>query len=167
MVSKLILLGVPNSIKEEVIKRTLDKELASLESTLLVTDRDYKPTRTQQENWIKYAVIKEFPAGMPWEDAEEEKKKQGNNNARLTYVLQVHQLDYERLKYLCQIAQQRKMWHKHLGNAAFTVEIPESESQQGEKTRYVQMVQTHGSVQLSLGATLINGAIDAYSKFSL
>ncbi len=37
-VSKLILLGVPNSIKEEVIKRTLDKELASLDSTLLVTE---------------------------------------------------------------------------------------------------------------------------------
>ncbi len=42
MVSKLILMGVLNSIKEEVIKRTLDKKLASLESTLLVTDRDYK-----------------------------------------------------------------------------------------------------------------------------
>ncbi len=46
-VSKLILLGVPNSIEEEVIKRTLDKELASLESTLLLTDRYYKLTRTQ------------------------------------------------------------------------------------------------------------------------
>jgi hypothetical protein len=51
----------------------LDKELASLKSILLVTDRDYKLTRTQQENWIKYMVIKEFPAGMPWEDAEEKK----------------------------------------------------------------------------------------------
>ncbi len=69
-----LLLGVPNSIKEEVIKRTLDKELASLESTLLVTDRDYKLTKTQQENWIKYTVIKEFPSGMHWEDAEEKKK---------------------------------------------------------------------------------------------
>ncbi len=85
-VSKLILLRVPNSIEEEVIKQTLDEELASLESTLLVTDRDYKLTKTQQENWIKYTVIKEFPAGMPWEDAEEKKKKQGNNNARLAYI---------------------------------------------------------------------------------
>ncbi len=134
-VPKLILLGVPNSIKEEVIKQTLDEEQASLESTLLVTDRDYKLTRTQRENWIKYAVIKEFPAGMPWEDEEEKKKKKGSNNARLVYVLQVHQQDYKRLKYLCQIAKQRKMWHKHWGNAALTVEIPESKSQQREKTR--------------------------------
>jgi hypothetical protein len=33
-VSKLILLGVPNSIKEEVIKRTLDEVLADLEGKL-------------------------------------------------------------------------------------------------------------------------------------
>jgi hypothetical protein len=167
MVSKLILLGVPNSIKEEVIKWILDKELASLESTLLVTDRDHKLTKTLQENWIKYLVIKEFPARMPWEDAEEKKKKQGNNNARLAYVLQVHQPDYNCLKYLCQIAKQCKMWHKQRGNAAFTVEILESKSQQGEKTRYVQMVQTHGLVQLSLGAASINRVIDVDSKFSL
>jgi hypothetical protein len=50
MVSKLILLGVPNSIEEEVIKWTLDEELASLESTLLVTDSNYKLTKNQQEN---------------------------------------------------------------------------------------------------------------------
>ncbi len=92
-VSKLILLGVPNSIKEDVIKRTLDEELASLECTLLVTDSDYKLTKNQQKNWIKYAVTKEFPARMPWEDAEEKKTKQGNNNTRLAYPLQVHQTD--------------------------------------------------------------------------
>ncbi len=167
MVSKLILLGVPNSVEEEVIKRTFYEELASLKSTLLVTNRDYKLTKSQQENWIKYAVIKKFPAGMPSEDAEEKKKKQGSNNARLAYILKVHQPDYEPLKNLYQIAKQCKMWHKHWGNAAFTFEIPESKSQQGEKARYVQMVQTHGLVQLSLGAVSINGEINVNLKFSL
>jgi hypothetical protein len=145
----------------------LDEDLASLESTLLVSDSGYKLTKNQQENWIKYAVIKEFPPGMPWEDAEEKKKKQGNNNTRLAYVLQVHQLDYKHLKNLWQIAKQRTMWHKHWGSAAFTVGIPESERQQGEKMRYIQMVQTHGLVQLSLGAALINTVIDVDSKFLL
>jgi hypothetical protein len=92
---------------------------------------------------------------MPWQDAEEKKKKQGNNNPRLVYILQVHQPDYKCLKNLCQIAKQCKMWYKHWGNAAFTVEIPENKSQQGEKTRYIQMVQIHDSVQLSLGAASI------------
>jgi hypothetical protein len=59
------------------------------------------------------------------------------------------------------------MWHKHWGNAAFTAEIPEMKSQQGEKTRYIQMVQTHGLVLLSLGAASINKVIKADLKFLL
>ncbi len=92
-VSKLILLGVPNLIKEEVVQRTLDKVLVDLECTLLETDSEYKLTKDQCNIWIRYAVTKEFPRGMPWEDAEEKKKKQRNNKARLAYVLQVYQPD--------------------------------------------------------------------------
>jgi hypothetical protein len=133
-VSKLILLGVPNSIEEDAIKDTFDKVLVDLESTLLQTDSEYKLTKDQCQNWIKYAVTREFPPGMPWEDAEEKKKKQGNNNAWLAYVLQVYQPDYEQISNLCRMAKQRKLWSKHWGDTAFTVEIPENDSQQGEKT---------------------------------
>ncbi len=52
------------------------------------------------------------------------------------------------------MAKQRKLWDNQWGNTAFTVEIPELDSQQGEKTQYIQMVQTHSSVQLSLGAAI-------------
>jgi hypothetical protein len=166
-VSKLIFLGVPNSIEEEVIQSTLSTVLVNLEITVLNTDSKYKLTKEQQKNWIKYAVVKEFPPGMPWEDAEEKKKKQGSNNARLAYVLQVHQSNYKRIRKLCQIAKQRKLWLQHWGNTAFTVKIPENDSQQGEKTRYIQMVQTHGLVQLSLGTALINGVVDADLHFTL
>jgi len=86
---KLILLGVPNSIKEEVIKDTLDKVLSVLEQDLIRSDSDYKLTKDQRQNWIDYAITREFPPEMPWEDAEKKKKKQGGNNARLAYVLQV------------------------------------------------------------------------------
>ena len=94
-------------------------------------------------------------------------KEEGGNNARLAYVLQVYQPDYDRLSNLCHMAKQRKLCAHHWGNTAFTVEIPELDSQQGKKVRYIQMVQTHGSVQLSLGAASINGVIDADSKLSL
>jgi hypothetical protein len=147
--SKLILLGVPNSIKEDVIKDTLDKVLSELECTLLQTDSEYKLSKDQKANWIN------------WEDAEEKKKKQGSNNARLD------QPNYDRISKLCHIAKQRKLWANHWGNTAFTVEIPENDIQQGEKVCYIQMVQTHGSVQLSLGVASINGVIDADSTFSL
>jgi len=59
------------------------------------------------------------------------------------------------------------LWANHWGNKAFTVEIPENDSQQGEKVRYIQMVQTHGSVQLSLRVVSINGVINADSALSL
>jgi hypothetical protein len=75
----------------------------------LDTDSQYKLTKEQRQNWIKYAVTKEFPSGMPWEDAEEKKKKQGNNNARLAYVLQVYQPDYKQIRNLCLIAKQHKL----------------------------------------------------------
>jgi hypothetical protein len=102
-VTKLILLGVPNTIEEEEIQKTLHKVLVDLECTLLETDSEYKLTKDQCNNWIKYAVTKEFPPGMPWEDAEEEKKKQGNNNTCLAYVLQVYQPGYEQIRTLCRI----------------------------------------------------------------
>ncbi len=82
-VSKLILLGVLNSIEEDMIKGIVDKVLVDLECTLLRTDSEYKLTKDQWQNWIKYAVTKEFPPVMPWEDTEKKKKKQGSNNARL------------------------------------------------------------------------------------
>ncbi len=134
-VSKLILLGVPNSIEEDAIKDTLDKVLVDLESTLLQTDSEYKLTKDQHQNWIKYVVTREFPPGMPWEDAEEKKKKQGNKNPWLAYVLRVYQPDYEQISNLCCMAKQCKLWSKHWGNTAFTVKIPENDSQQeGEDT---------------------------------
>jgi hypothetical protein len=43
----------------------LDKVLVDLESTLLQTDSKYKLTKDQRQNWIKYAVTREFPPGMP------------------------------------------------------------------------------------------------------
>ncbi len=49
-VSKLILLGVPNSIEKEVIQKTLNKVLVDLECTLLDTDSKYKLTKEQHQN---------------------------------------------------------------------------------------------------------------------
>jgi hypothetical protein len=59
-VSKLILLGVPNSIEEDAINDTLDKVLLDLESMLLQTDSKYKLTKDQCQNWIKYVVTREI-----------------------------------------------------------------------------------------------------------
>ena len=66
---------------------------------------------------------------MPWEDPEEKKKTQGSSNARLAYVFQVYQPNYEQIKTLGQTTKQHKLWLPHWGNTAFTVEIPENDTQ--------------------------------------
>ncbi len=82
-----------------------------LEQKVVLADTDYKLTRSQSKKWITYAVVREFPAGMPWEGAEEKKQKQGTSNARLAYVLHVYQPDYERMKKLLAYAKELDIWH--------------------------------------------------------
>jgi hypothetical protein len=166
-VATLMLAGAPSTIEEYIIKRTTDKELMVLEKKLLLTNMDYKLTKSQSKKWISYAVVEEFPAGMPWEGAEERKQKQGTSNARLAYVFHKHQPDHKRMKRLLAYAKLMDIWRKHWGNTAFTIEIPDERSAQGVKTKYIQMVQTHGLVQLSIGAALIDGMFDIDTPFML
>jgi hypothetical protein len=146
----------------------MDKELKLVEQKLLSDNNaEYRPSKQRQSKWLSYAVVQEFPAGMPREGAEEKKQKQGTNNARLVYVFHVHKPDYAKMKMLLAYAKDWKVWHRHWGNSAFTVEIPTKKSPQAEKTRDIQMIQTHGSVQLSMGAALLEGLIDADTTFTL
>jgi hypothetical protein len=135
-----LLVGAPNKIEEDIIKQTTDKELMVLEKKLLLTNMDYKLTKSQSKKWISYAVVREFLAGMPWEGAEERKQKQGTSNAKLAYIFHVHQPNYKRMKRLLAYVKEMDIWHKHWGNAAFTIEIPDERSTQGVKTKYIQMI---------------------------
>jgi hypothetical protein len=116
-----ILIGAPNTIEKDIIKQTMDKELKKIESTQLLSDKNYKLTKEQSKNWIRYAVVKDFPVGMPWEGLEEKKQEQGTSNARLAYVLQVHQPDHERMKTLLAFTKDKNIWHKIWGNPTLTI----------------------------------------------
>jgi hypothetical protein len=66
MVARQILLGAPNTIKEDIIKQTLDKELKLVEQKLLLENNtEYKLPQQHQSKWLNYVVVWEFPAGMP------------------------------------------------------------------------------------------------------
>ncbi len=58
-----VLIGVPNTIEEEIIKQTMDKELKHIKQILLLTNKDYKLTREQSNNWMRYAVMNESQQG--------------------------------------------------------------------------------------------------------
>jgi hypothetical protein len=63
-----ILLGAPNTIKEDIIKQTMDEEIKLVEQKLLLgNNAEYKLLKRRQPKWLSYAVVQEFPTGMPWE----------------------------------------------------------------------------------------------------
>ena len=167
-VSNLVFLGVPNSISEDTVKETVDEVLQKLEEELIEEDKEYSLTPSQRENWIKYAITREYPGGMPWEDQmEKKKKKQVSNNSRLAFVFHVHRPDEQRLATLLDRAKYRNLWHEHWGGVAFTVEQPGFTTPAGVKDRYIEMVQSHGAMQLSMGAATIPGIVTMTRKFTL
>ncbi len=135
--SSQVLIGVPNTIEEEVIKMTLDKELKKIEQTLLTTDRTYKLTKEQSKNWIRYAVVRDYPMGMPWEGIEEKKQKQGTTIARLAYVLHVHQPDYKRLKTLLAYAKDKGAWDNVWGETTYRIKTLAEKDPIRVKNKYV------------------------------
>jgi hypothetical protein len=124
-VSSLLLIGVPNMIEKEIIKSTLDEELKKIENTLLATDKNYKLTREQTKNWIRYAVVKDYSMGMPWEGIKEKKQKQGTTSSRLAYGLHLHRPDYECLKILLAHAKGNSVWDNIWGKTSYTIKTPE------------------------------------------
>jgi hypothetical protein len=146
----------------------VDEVLQKLEDELIHEDKDYKLTVRQKEHWIKYAITKEYPGGMPWEDQAEKKKKlQAANNSRLGFVFHVHRPDEQHLATLLERAKYRNLWYEHWGGVAFTVEQPGFTTPAGVKDRYIEMVQSHCEMQLSMGAATIPGIVTATRKFVL
>ena len=105
---------------------------------------------------------------MPWEDqAEKKKKKQVSHNSRLAFVFYVHRPDEQRLANLLETDKYRNLWYEHWGGVAFTVEQPDFTTPAGVKDRYIEMAQSHGAMQLIMGAATIPGIVTATRKFVL
>jgi hypothetical protein len=71
------------------------------------------------------------------------------------------------MKTLLAYAKDKNIWHKIWGNSTFTIETPDEREPIGVETKYIQMVQTHGAVQLSMGVATIKGMIDVDTVFNL
>jgi hypothetical protein len=104
---------------------------------------------------------------MPWEDQDNKKKKQGSNSSRLAFIFHVHPPEEQHLANLLDCAKYLNLWHKHWGGVAFRVEQLDFTTPTGVKDRYIKMMQSHGAMQLSMGAATIPGIITATRKFTL
>jgi hypothetical protein len=135
---------------------------------LFYRDKDYKIPLGQKGKWIKYAITKEYPGGIPWEDQEEKKKKkQGSNSSRLAFIFHVHSPEEQRLAILLNCTKYLNLWHEPWGGVAFMVEQLGFTTPAGVKDRYIEIVQSHGAMQLSMGAATILGIVTATRKFTL
>ncbi len=106
--------------------------------------------------------------GEVWEDqAEKKKKQQASNTSHLAFVFHVHRSDEKQLATLLDRAKYRNLWYEHWGGVAFTVEQPDFTMPAEVKDRYIEMVQSHGAMQLSMGAATIPGIVTATRKFVL
>jgi hypothetical protein len=167
-VSNFVFLGVPNLISEDTVKDTVDEILQKLEEALIKDDKEYKVTARQKDKWIKYAIRKEYPGGMPWEDQEEKKKKkQGSNNSHLAFVFHIHCPEGQHLATLLNRSKYLNLRHEQWGGVALMVEQPDFTMPAGVKDRYIEMVQSHGAMQLSMGAATIPGIVTATRNFKL
>jgi hypothetical protein len=119
-IAKLMLLGALNSIDEKQILNVMDAELKELDRDKR-NDPKSPVNHFSKREWVKYAITKEYPPGMPREDTAEKKQKLGTSGAQLVYIIQVYQPDYEQVRMLLHIAKQKKIWRRHLGKTAFTV----------------------------------------------
>ena len=170
--SNIAFFGLPIKTETCTVKRIVDENLQALETELMVADPDNFPKwRHGKAKWVNYEVIKSFPMGMPWEKYDPTKPR--TPNGRLAFVFQVAREDSQRFSALLQEAKAKNLWYEIFGEAAFTVQmIPtyhkdEDVALTSKRDAYITMVQTHGSVQLSMGSATIEGLIRPMDKFTL
>ena len=156
-VSETVLLGAPMVMSEEDVKIIVIKELK------LVEHGENQPADWQ----LDFEISKTYAPGMPWETEEEKKKNQGTGGSKQTYLFHVSKKHANRLELLLKKAKEKKVWRKYWGNTAFTVMVPSFSASTEEKTKYHQMVNAHGAIQLSLGHAELPGIVDLETKYSL
>ena len=171
-VTTMAFLGVPSSIEASVVKKRVDQTLKELEKELIESNpREFPKFRHDKQKWITYAITKDYPYGMPWEQFEPGKKREPNG--RLSFCFQVLREDEKRLEALLSEAKDRELWSHMFGEAAFTIKMvpPAAQGEEDKlaavRQNYIRCVQTHGSVQLSMGSTVISGLINADKRFTL
>jgi hypothetical protein len=113
---------------------------------------------------LPFKVTKEYAPGMPWETDEEKKNSRIPTSAKWVYQVVVGTNDLGRLNDLLSEIKTLKKLHVIFGPTAFTVMIPEY-NQTAEQKRYQQMMQTHISVQMSIGIAPLQGIVDLYTKW--
>ena len=154
--SRLLFLGAPNGMDREETKAIMEAVMKPLELRLMTEDPETYPTFMHGQSWPDFAVICDQPGGMPFEQTPAGQRRKGPPRERKCLTIMCATDDYERISKLVYAAKGKGLWRKELG-FCFPTETPDNTFSDPERERYVRMVETHASAQLSYGSAPIGG----------
>ena len=158
--NELYFLGAPNKMDLGEAVKKISATLQSVESGLMEKKPDDFPRGIFGGEWPEVAVTREWPQKMPWEDTPKGVKRKGPPPGRRTLSLMCPTSSFERLKALTLAAKDAGVWTEVFGPFCYPTEVPNEEDYEEEQIdRYVEMVNTHASVQESYGSCSVPGLL--------
>jgi len=145
------------SMNKEEVEKVLNAELMKIEKGATFNGK-------WQHN---FKVSKEYTFGMPWKSEEDKKRNPSSSQQMMAYIIQVSNKDASKMDGLLREAKEQKVWQKYWGNTAFMVNLPEYDASPETKKKYIQMVNVHAAIQLSIGHATLPKILDLDTQFSL
>ena len=93
---------------------------------------------------------------MPWEQPALGRRSTGPTKERRCIQIMCATEDCERLAKLVMAAKERGIWTREFG-VCYPTEAPDKNYSDDERDRYAEMVEIHGSAQLSMGSAPVYG----------
>lgn len=167
--NRLLFLGAPQDANKHETEETIYRILSQLEKKLRVNDPDGFPFEIHGGELPRFAIVSEQPGGLPYVEKTDAEKSARVGPPREQRTLQIlcATADYDRLARLVMAAKEEKHWTKEFGPSCHPAEVPTNEYSESQRQRYVQMIETHRSSQLSAGSVPISGLRDADKEFTL
>lgn len=157
-VNRILFLGAPQNANKKEFEETAYQILSDVERGLRNSDPDTYPYSVHGGEFPRFAIVSEQPGGMPYdEQTGKDKQRTGPPKAQRTIQMQCSTKDYDRIATVVFAAKEQKKWIKAFGLSCHPAETPSNDSTEGERQRFVQMVEAHVSVQLSFSIVPISG----------
>ena len=157
-----MLLGVPTSLPPSVVERQCreafeDGEKKIREDKQGIYDQSLHATKEP----LVFALVKKYPTGMPWVVIKDGENRP--NSGRMAFVLQIKAEQEPRVRQILKELKDTSCLGRYLGKNAWSMEMQASVggnddmAAKQKKNKTIDAVYAHGSMQLSLGHTLIPG----------
>lgn len=168
--NRLVFLGAPQNANKHETEETIYRICSDVEARRRNLDPDGFPAHIHSGDFPRFAVVSEQPGGMPYVEktaSEKSSTRVGPPREQRTLQILCASSDYDRITRVVMAAKEEKHWTKEFGPSCHPTEVPTNEYSEAERQRYLVMVETHRSAQLSQGTVPISGLRDADKEITL